>query len=102
MTDYERGLYQAKIADLEKQLEGGVPVQHEQSETRGGGPAGGEDIVVRMKEWIRLPIYGTARDIMARGAKEIETLRALLANRWMADGHGGSQPRQNHRRPDQR
>jgi hypothetical protein len=55
-----------------------------------------------MKEWIRLPIYGTARDIMARGAKEIETLRALLANRWMADGHGGSQPRQNHRRPDQR
>jgi hypothetical protein len=25
MTDYERGLYQAKIAGLEKQLEGGYP-----------------------------------------------------------------------------
>lgn len=102
MTDYERGLYQAKIADLEKQLEGGVPVQHSHSETRGGGPASGDDIVVRMKEWIRLPVYGTARDIMARGAREIETLRALLANRWMVDERGNSQPRQNHRRPDQR
>lgn len=102
MTDYERGLYRARIDELEKQLEGGAVLKNTSSETRGGGPAAGDDIVVRMKEWIRLPVYGTARDIMARGAKEIETLRALLANRWMVDGEGDHQPRQNHRRPDQR
>lgn len=107
MTDYERGLYRARIEELESQVRGGVVEQEQRSENGGGGPGGGEDIVVRMREWIRLPIYGTARDIMSRAAKEIETLRALLANRWMVDERRGGvpldeQPTGNWRRPDQR
>lgn len=60
-----------------------------------------EDIVSKIREWVRLPVEGTAAPLMEQAAKEIVALRAMLAHRWMVDRDRDNEPKQNHRRPDQ-